>query len=151
MSISNFGNDMRMEGDNVLRFYDEDPIMYGNNDKVPAHLLMQRWPLPLVFRVGLAMDFFKTNNNLLTIAVDAIHPNDNPERVNIGAEYVWKNLFSIRSGYKSLFAPGIEEGFSFGGGLKLRLPGITNLSIDYAYSDYGRLDNVQRFSLSLQF
>ena len=151
MSISNFGNNMRMEGDNTLRFYDEDPILYGNNDKVPAYLKTDYWPLPLLFRVGLAMDVVKTPMSNLVIAVDAIHPNDNPERVNLGIEYVWQNMVAFRAGYKSLFAPDTEEGLAVGGGFRFRLAGIMKLTLDYAFSDYGRLENTQKFSLGLEF
>jgi len=151
MSISNFGNNMRMEGDNALRFYDEAPLLYGNNDKVPAYLKTDYWPLPLIFRVGLAWEVMNTPMSNLVVAVDAVHPNDNPERVNIGVEYVWQNLVAFRSGYKSLFAPNAEEGLAVGGGFRFRIPGVMKLKLDYSYSDYGRLDNAQRFSLGIEF
>ena len=151
MSISNFGNNMRMEGDNTLRFYDEDPILYGNNDKVPAYLKTDHWPLPLLFRVGLAFDVIKSPISNLIVAVDAIHPNDNPEGVNLGIEYVLRNMVVFRSGYKALFAPDAEGGLAVGGGFKFRISRVMKLEIDYAYSDYGRLENAQRFSLGLIF
>lgn len=151
MSISNFGNNMRMEGGNALRFYDEDPIMYGNNDKVPAYLKTEHWPLPLIFRVGIGWDLIKTATSNLVLAIDAIHPNDNPERVNCGVEYVWNHFLALRAGYKSLFAPDAEEGLAVGGGLRLRIPSGMKLHLNYAYSDYGRLEQAQRFSLGLEF
>ena len=57
----------------------------------------------------------------LIIAVDALHPNDDVEYVNVGAEYTFNNMVSLRGGYKTLFAENSEEGLSLGGGLKYRI------------------------------
>lgn len=151
MSISNFGSKLRMEGDNTLRFYDEDPSIEGNNDRVPVHLDTDRWPLPLLFRVGVAYQALKGRSSSLILAMDALHPNDNTERVNVGFEYGWNDMVFIRGGYKSMFALDSEEGLTGGGGLKFALSRLVTLYLDYAYADFGRLLNTQRFSLRLEF
>lgn len=151
MSISNFGGGMKLEGQDVNVYYDLDALKYGNNDKIPAQLQTDNFALPLIFRVGVAMDLLKGERNRLTLAIDAVHPNDNTENLNIGAEYVFNNMFFLRAGYKNLFTQDTEEGFTTGVGLGYRIFGNTMLQIDFAYQDFGFLNNVQRFSLGLKF
>jgi len=151
MSISNFGASMRLEGKDIFVNYDEAPQFGGSNDRIPAFKQTDKFPLPLLFRVGVAMDVLKSNINRLTVAADAAHPNDNTEYVNVGMEYVFNNVTAIRFGYKNMFTEDTEEGFTAGVGTKLRLAGSIALKIDYAYQDFGRLENVQRFSLGLEF
>ncbi len=151
MSISNFGSSLKLEGKDVFVNYDEAPQFGGSNDRIPAFKLTENFPLPLLFRVGLAMDILKSNKNQLTIAVDAAHPNDNTEYINLGIEYIFRNQVALRVGYKNLFTLDTEEGFTAGVGTKLKLVGGVVLKIDYAYQDFGRLENAQRFSLGFEF
>ena len=99
----------------------------------------------------LAKDFDLGYKNKLTVAADAIHPNDNYEAINAGIEYSFNNMLFLRAGYKSLFQKDSEEGFTLGAGLNYRLMSTVVLKIDYAYADFGVLENVQRFSLGLRF
>ncbi|HUI31642.1 MAG TPA: PorV/PorQ family protein [Candidatus Acidoferrales bacterium] len=151
MSISNFGTKMQMQGQSLLVTYDPDVNTTGNNGKIPAYLGTDAWSLPLNFRVGLAYSPISTDMHQLTLDVDAIHPNDNYESVNVGAEYVFDNLIAIRGGYKSLFLRDSEESFTLGFGLKHALMGNVAFSFDYAYQDFGRLTYVQQFSLGISF
>jgi hypothetical protein len=107
--------------------------------------------LPLLFRVGLAMDVIDRQSQRLTLAVDATHPNDNTENINLGMEYVLFNTIAVRVGYKNLFTRDSEEGLTAGVGARLRLVGGTSLAVDYAYQNFGRFINAQRFSLGLEF
>ncbi len=152
MSISNFGNKMRMEGKDTMVRHDIDPDHLGNNDRINAHLDTDRWSLPLIFRVGLAMDVLKMgSSSRLTLAGDATHPNNNSEYLNMGLEFATKEIFFLRLGYKSLFLNDSEQGFTAGAGMEYNLVGNVVIKIDYAYADFSRLDNVQRFSLGLSF
>ena len=151
MTISNFGASLKLEGRDVFVNYDEAPQFGGSNDRIPASKLTDKFPLPLLFRVGVAMDILKSGSNRLTIAADAAHPNDNTEYINMGMEYVFNKNIALRFGYKNLFTLDTEEGFTAGFGTKLKLPGGVALKIDYAYQDFGRLQNAQRFSLGLEF
>ncbi|MCK4754310.1 MAG: hypothetical protein KAS58_03700, partial [Calditrichia bacterium] len=77
---------------------------------------------------------------------------NNTEYVNLGMEYVFKNIVALRVGYKNLFLLDNEEGFTAGAGLKLnKMISNVSLMIDYSYQDFGRLSNAQRFSLGLAF
>ena len=151
MSISNFGASMKMEGKDVFVNYDEAPQFGGSNDRIPASKLTDKFPLPLLFRVGVAMDILKSGSSRLTIAADAGHPNDNTEYINMGMEYVFNKNIALRVGYKNLFTLDTEEGLTAGFGTKMKLAGGVALKIDYAYQDFGRLQNAQLFSLGLEF
>ena len=103
MSISNFGTSMKLEGKDVFVNYDEAPQFGGSNERIPAYKKTDEFPLPLLFRVGIAMDLLKNSRNQLTIAADAAHPNDNTEYINLGLEYSFRNKVALRFGYKNLF------------------------------------------------
>jgi len=151
MSISNFGTKMRLEGKDTQVTHDIDPVKTGNNDKIIAHLHTDKWPMPLIFRVGVAMELLQDEWNRVSVGVDAIHPNDNTEYLNVGMEYEFRGYFFARAGYKSLFLRDGEEGLTAGLGLRYPVTATVVLKADVAYCDFGRLDNVQKVSLSLEF
>ena len=79
MSISNFGGKLGMQGVNTLVDIDIDETIYGNNDRIDGSLGTSQWPLPLLFRFGLSKLFVLSPLMECLIAVDAIHPNNNPD------------------------------------------------------------------------
>jgi len=83
--------------------------------------------------------------------LDALHPSDNYESVNVGAEYIFMNLLSLRGGYKSLFLDSAEETWALGVGIHKQLIGNITLSFDYSYQDFGRLSDIQKFTFSMRF
>ncbi|MFZ1291888.1 MAG: PorV/PorQ family protein [Melioribacteraceae bacterium] len=150
-SISNFGSDLSIDGKDLLVQHDIDLQIEGNNDEILATLNTDAYPLPLLFRIGLAADLINLEDHVLTIGVDALHPNDNDESLNVGAEYVLYNLLALRGGYKSLFLENSEEGLTFGIGIKYTFAPGLGFYFDYAYQDFGILDNTQNFTLGLRF
>jgi len=151
MSISNFGTTMQLLGNSNLVLHDLDPVNSGNNGDIPAYLETNSWALPLTFRVGLAYDPIKLDMHKLTIALDAMHPSDDYESINLGTEYNYNDFLFLRAGYKALFLDTSEESFSFGFGVKQLLIGNVALKIDYAYQDFGRFSDIQKFTLSVSF
>jgi hypothetical protein len=150
-SISNFGGDMRLDGRDVMFASDPDPFNDGNVSVVNAQYELESYSLPLRFQVGVAKDFDLGNESRVTLAVDAIHPNDNYESLNAGMELGWQELVFFRAGYKSLLIDDTEEGPTMGVGAKIRIGGTVFLKADYAYADFNRLENAQRFSLTVRF
>lgn len=150
-TITNFGTEMQMDGKDLLVQHDIDPNIYGNNDQILANLQTDEFPLPLTFRIGLAMDVLDTEDHRFTLAADALHPNDNSESVNVGAEYMFNNLVAFRVGYKSLFLDNSEEGLTAGVGLNYDFSSDFGVKVDYAYQDFGVLDYTQHFSLGIKF
>lgn len=150
-SIRNFGSGMQLEGRDNKFADDPDNNNMGNVAVVNALYEMQTYSLPLYFQVGVARTFSISEDNKLTIAVDAITPNDNYEAVNAGFEYGWNESLFLRAGMKSMFQDDTEEGMTAGIGFKFRLEGTSQIQIDYAYADMGRLKESQRFSLLMYF
>ncbi len=151
MSISNFGSKMRLSGNNTLVLYDPDPFTTGNNAHIPGDARTDSWTLPLTFKVGIAYTALSTEANRLILAIDAAHPSDDYESVDLGAEYVFDNFIALRGGYNSLFLESAEERFTMGFGIQQNLIGSTQITIDYAYQEYRRLKNAQKFSIGIIF
>jgi hypothetical protein len=128
MSIANFGPDMTFISD--------------------------AYPLPIDFRFGTAIDVVQTESSRLTAAFQASHPNDNLEKYNVGFEYWFNDMVSLRFGKKFNYdyykKTDFSGGLTFGAGA--RIPISTHrLSVDYAYQDLGYLDSVHRFSFGFRF
>ena len=98
MSISNFGNKMKLDGYDTERDFDIDETIFGNNDKLDSHLDTQGWLLPLIFRFGVSREIIDNEMHKLTLAGDAIHPNNNYEYMNFGVEYTFMGIGSVRAG-----------------------------------------------------
>ncbi len=147
MNIANLGPEMKMDGPELGAYYDPQPGN-PNYDDVKSKLAVDPYDLPLIFRFGLAYDLIESPESRLTISVEAKHPNDNIQQASFGGEYLWKELLSLRAGYKFNYE---EEGLTLGGGVKLKAGEKTNLDINYAWADFSRLQSVHRFSLGFEF
>lgn len=106
----------------------------------------ESFQLPLTFRIGLSINLFEflgadPSSQDMRLYLDASHPRDAPEQVNVGAEYgLWNTLF-LRGGYLVKFD---ERGPTFGLGINL-----LGLAVDYAYTPFGVFDRVEQFTLRL--
>ena len=121
------------------------------SQKIFAKLETGKWPMPLNFQAGFAMEVYNTHPHRLTLATEATHPKDNTESVQLGIEYAMRELFFLRAGYRDLFLKDSEEGLTLGTGLSSRFIGNFQVTIDYAYADFGRLESVHRFSVNMKF
>jgi len=138
VAVSNFGRDMAPSGS--FRYENlENEIVEVNS--------FQEFSPPTVFRIGVASELFENDQHKFISAVQLNHPNDNDENVNLGLEYWWKDVFSLRGGYVSGRE---EENFSLGFGVHLPLS-VVDFRFDYAFSNFGRLGYVNRFTAHLQF
>ena len=149
MSISNFGNKMMLSGKDTQILYDIDEENTGNNEKIFAHLDTDRWSLPLTLRIGLAVEAIDTKSTRLTIATDAVSPNNYTESLNLGFEYAFYECVFLRMGYKSMVQDRAEEELTLGGGLSYTLGRNVKLYIDYTCADFGALDSVERFDIRI--
>lgn len=151
IAITNFGGKMQMTGRDLVNFYDVDETREGNNSSVIANLATDKWPLPLTMRFGLAMEAFENDKHRLSVAADALHPNDNDESVNLGSEYAFREQLFFRAGYKSLFLKDSEEGLTMGFGVHLKTRGGPSFALDMAYEDFGRFDAIYKYSLGISY
>lgn len=148
-AITNFGTKMQLEGRDL--YFNYDPLAEsGTVGEVPALYRLGKYELPLTLRLGLAYDVLNQENLTVTLASDAVHPNDNSEYVNSGMEINLRNQVYLRGGYKAAFLNNSEQSFTFGGGLRYDAVG-TNLKLDFGYADFGRLENVQFMSFTVRF
>ena len=155
MSISNYGTKMTYDGMDLLQPIDILPDEEGNYQGVMGKFKTEQWELPLIFRIGISIKPVKVGPHSLTLAVDALHPNNNCESVNMGGEYKLKvptvGDFYLRGGYKALFMEDSEFGFSFGGGVVMRMLNNVAFKVDYAYRGIGILGKVHCYTLGILF
>ena len=151
-SISNFGTRMQLSGRDTRRFGRIDETKLGANERIPFNVELNSWNLPLLFQFGLSTDLVRNERSRLTIAVDALHPSDDYESINIGSEYALADFAFLRAGYQSLFLDNVEGGLSFGFGVKSKmLLSEGTIKADYAFREMGRLENIHMFSLAVVF
>lgn len=150
-SISNFGTKMQLAGRDLKINIDPDNSPESGPNNIPADYAAEKNDLPLNFRVGLAMYVVNDRYFKLQAAVDAVHPNDNKEYVNSGLEFSYNEMIFLRGGYKALFLPNSEQGLTLGVGINYDISPDLKFTFNYAYGDYGRLDNIQYFDVGLIF
>ena len=154
MSISNYGTKMRYDGIDLLNPIDITDE-HGNFENVPGIYKTEGWELPLLFRIGMSFQPIAMDRQNMIVAVDALHPNNNSESINIGAEYEYIQpgiaSFFLRGGYKGMYMVNSEYGLTLGGGIKLRMARNQNIKIDYSYKTMGRLGNVHLYTLGMEF
>ncbi len=112
----------------------------------------ESFELPLTFRIGLAMDLIDFTDmdkdaHSVILSLDTERPRDFSEQVKIGVDYTLMKTLSLRAGY---ITPTDEQGISLGVGFGRDL-GSVDLRVDYAYTDFGVFDNVNRLTLQAGF
>lgn len=103
--------------------------------------------LPLTFKMGIAMDildlFGEHPDRSFVFSIDLVHPRDYSQRVHLGGEFWYNNMIAARVGYKFNYD---EEGLTAGIGFN-----FGGVKLDYAYSEFGVFDLVNRVSLGVSF
>ncbi|MFA6618556.1 MAG: PorV/PorQ family protein [Candidatus Neomarinimicrobiota bacterium] len=151
MSITNFGTQVKFDGDDLTVNVDTDPN-YDGNALTEARLNPDKWPLPLIFRLGIACDiigpeseWIQMEGQRLTLRFDANDPMDNYLRFNLGVEYELANILALRGGYHMNYD---DASFTAGIGLNLDVNSMP-LNIDYAIVNYKTLGLVNQISIQL--
>ncbi len=151
-ALSNFGTSMKMNGRDARQFIRLNPNELGTNGQVPTDIQLDSWDLPLLFQFGVSTRIFDNDTYRWTIAVDALHPNDNYESVNGGTEVSFLDFLFLRAGYQSLTLDQSEGGMSFGVGVSTsNVLDNMKVAFDYAYENMGRLEGVHVLTLGLRF
>lgn len=110
--------------------------------------IQESYPLPISFKFGVSMEALNFGDHKTLVDMEIGHPNDNLEKFNGGIEYSYKDFLTLRVGDQF----GYDTGdLSFGAGVKIPLYSKTNLRVDYGYFNFGKLDQVHRFTLNLSF
>ncbi|NOZ74204.1 MAG: PorV/PorQ family protein, partial [FCB group bacterium] len=150
MALTNFGGDIKYEGRDLLAKADIDESIDGNYTS-DVNLKTESWPLPLRIQIGIAVDvmgpgkaFFPSPISRLTLAIDAVHPNDSPEHLNAGLEWGWNNWLFLRGGYRFNYD---EEQWAVGGGLIWSLGSAGQWSMNYSVVPLGVFGTTTQISL----
>ncbi len=146
MSMTNFGGDLQFGGPDLNIVYDKNS-KFPLSRLTPAQLQTEGYPLPLNFQVGIGIDIYQADFVKIRGGLDAIHPNDNDERINVGTEIAFFDRLFLRGGYKYNYD---DQKFSFGAGLDLPF-NDTAVKFDYAYSVYDILPSLSRISVGITF
>jgi hypothetical protein len=154
MALTNFGGNVKYDGRDLIEKSDTDDDIDGNV-LTDVRLATESWPLPMMIRIGIAGEIIgsgmapiNSSSQRLTYALDATHPNDAPEQVNVGLEYaLWERLF-LRMGYRYNYD---LEGLTFGAGLQLPIPALSSAAIDFAVSPMELFGNTTRTSVEIRF
>ena len=147
-SISNFGADLSLAGKNLNDIIDPDP---GNRgiENIPVEYKTDASPLPQIFRFGMSYTTPLPGRGALIASVDLMHPTGSTESMNMGVEYGVNDMFFLRAGYLNRFERDSVNGLTLGGGLKYTMKDRNDFVFDYAYSDWGILENVHRISVGV--
>ncbi len=152
ISATNFGPDMKFRSK-----YDNTYISGIWQVSVPEEY--GYYPLPISLQVGVADELLTNDDFRVTGAIDFSHPNDLAERIHVGAEFAYDEMFFVRGGFfmdmdKSEVEDPIDPGdealdrfmeFRFGAGFR-----ISNVMVDYAWQDIESLGNVHRFAVGFR-
>tara|TARA_B100000287_G_scaffold290806_1_gene274172 strand:- start:247 stop:1296 length:1050 start_codon:yes stop_codon:yes gene_type:complete len=155
MSISNYGTKLRYDGMDLMVPIDPNPDEYGNFDDVEGLYKTSEWELPLIFRLGFSVQPIYTNQFKMLLAMDALHPNNNNESINLGTQFTYTypgrmSLF-LRAGYKGLFMKDSEYGLTYGGGIRYYFTDFNFFDIDYTYKTMGMLGDVHLYTFKFSF
>ena len=117
-SLSNLGVGGQFDGRDLRVTFDQDPDQNGDNSALPAEMFTEGHSVPVLLRFGVGIPVRLDATNRLRFAVDALHPSDNSESLNLGAEYGFKQLFAFRAGWQHLLKEDAEGGLTLGAGLR---------------------------------
>jgi len=105
----------------------------------------EQYSLPTVLRFGTRTTIYEEENHVLYAAFQVGRPNDSDEQYNLGAEYIFQQVISLRGGYRFNYD---TETWSGGLGWNLRNMGVLG-ELDYSYTYYKFLPGTHMFSLEL--
>jgi len=144
----------------------EDPVPQNPQ---PGQFRTKDFPLPTIFRVGLAYDLMASESSRLTVISDFNQPNNNGAGFSAGSEWMSQNLggsafgFALRGSYSYAPANNLDpidpnttalqdeerlQGLAFGGGLNYAPEGF-NIGLDYAWKYLGVLGGTNFFSVTV--
>jgi hypothetical protein len=174
--ISNLGSTLRHTGTGLdVAVIRQPPLDQQNipQEAAPADLKTKDWSLPVMFRVGVALDLMQSASSRVTLLSEFNQPNNSKPGFNGGLEWALTNIgnsgftamargsYSYQSdnsltitnaaGFNTtLTSQRNQDGLAFGGGLDYDR-GQFGIGIDYAYRSLGVLGGTNFFSATLHW
>ena len=172
--IQNLGTNLQHSGEDlVVGVTREPPLGTVDIPQEPqsAVLSTSSWTLPVMFRVGVAIDLVAQGNNRLTMLSEFTQPNNTKPGAGAGFEYQMMNIgsrgFSVAARGSYAIQPDNEtndltigiptkessgaftmDGLALGGGIEYAR-GNTRLGFDYAWKSMGTLGSTNFLTFSL--
>jgi len=155
MNLANLGTDMKISDGANLDFYKDKIDGYPGSPTPKSTLATKTFPLPMVFTMGFAIDLVGRKSIVMPnaehkvmIAISANDSFDAPFRSNVGIEYSWQSILSLRSGYHIGYD---TKDLSLGVGLNLKQFTSLDVVLDYVWNNYGDLGAINVFTLGINF
>lgn len=136
VAMQSFGTNSKLKGDYEPDGLNSKPVTLGS------------YPAPTLFKLGVSMIPWKTEDKSLTTIVQLNHPNDNAENIRIGVEFEYRKLLYLRAGYKINVDDEVYP--TAGVGIRAHI-GKHPLNIDYAVDPTRYLGWIHRFGLTFAF
>jgi hypothetical protein len=104
---------------------------------------------PTTFSLAAAYDIWSTDSYNILLTGQLTNPSDNSERVSLGTEFRFLNVFAVRTGTEF----GVDEATmpSFGAGVKLPVLHVGHVTANYGFSSRERLGALHRIGLQIGF
>lgn len=154
-SITNFGNDMKMEGINSETFVDLDPQSEGNNEGIIGNVKLDSWELPLSFKFGVMLPAIKQKNLELLLLSEVQQTNDNKLNLDSGSELSYLSntvKFHVRAGYKDMFLEdNVDSHFTYGAGFTLKTSTGMAIGVDFAQVPFEYLGQTTIIDVKLYY
>ena len=172
--IQNLGTNVQHDGSDLgVGVTREPPLGTVDVPQEPqaARLTTGSWTLPIVFRVGVALDVLTQGSNRVTVLSEFSQPNNTKPGAGAGVEFAMANIgqrgFSLAARASYSVQPDNEmgdivlglptkedigtltsDGLALGGGIEYAR-GTTRLGFDYAWRSLGTLGSVNFLSFSI--
>jgi len=141
MSMQNLGADMKPEGTYTQWILEGAEIKEIEKE-------YKSYSLPLIFRMGLAMEVINNPMHKLTVSTEMTHPIDNDETIALGFEYSFKEILYGRIGYILNIGEIENHVHGLGAGIGIKWQ---RFQVDYSFSDQTYLPDIHRVGISLMF
>lgn len=131
----------------TTKFHDFKFGMMMSNFGSEIQFVNESYPLPSNFTFGVSINAIDGLNNKLKLSLNGVKPNDVAPYGKVGAEWNYRNLLFMRTGYRINHK---VQKYSFGVGLNLNI-GKQMFRFDYAYSNFTLLGGSNCFGIGLTF
>ncbi|MFN2571091.1 MAG: hypothetical protein ABR537_05690, partial [Gemmatimonadales bacterium] len=173
--IQNLGSELKHSGSALDQTVTRPPVpgqVDVPQETQPAELATKSWGLPVLFRVGAALDAFSNEQTRVTVLSEFTQPNNNRAGFGVGAEFMLNDLGktgfyvagrgswsyqadnNLDAGTGAGFSSSLSgkenrDGLAAGFGVGYRRSSV-DFGVDYAYRSLGLLGgtNMLTFSLS---
>lgn len=161
-TVQNIGGEARFSGPAIERSVGAGSDVFPTSDNVSVQFDTRELLLPTTFRFSAVFDVTGTSeawfpeaglDHNIKVVADFFDAIDTPLEPSLGVEYSFRDYAFARVGKRFLNEDRADfrefmDGFAFGGGIRVPVLG-RYLGLDYSYTDFGILENIQTFSIQL--